>query len=215
VDIHFKKHIQPLLAGEKGMGSAAKRKGPNGMAVHAKYMAKQKELHGAIVEKICSTVHEVRGEGEGEGGGGREAGDETRRTAGRRRRASSAFERERAPTTSHLVSSPHRPAHSQALMEGAAAGHGRLTLTCYRPPETIGVPGLPLVRNPDWTSSSTLFCWDPALAAAFQPVSGYPMLYSTRDYLITRLEEYGFKATAAFDTTSGMTYDISGTSGDE
>jgi hypothetical protein len=49
----------------------------------------------------------------------------------------------------------------------------------------------------------------------FPHPAGYPMLYATRDYLVKRLEEFGFKVTPAFDAASGMTYEISGTAGDD
>jgi len=159
-DVHFKKYIQPQLAGEKATGSSAKRKGPNGMAVHAKFFAKQKELHGSMIDKVCEIAH-------------------------------------------------------NALMEGAANGYNRITLTAYRPPHTIGNATLPLVKNPDWTNDSTVYIWDPTYASLFQPVTGYPMLYSTRDYFVERMEEFGFKITPSFDISTGMNYDISGTSGDD
>ncbi len=159
-DIHFKKYIQPLLSGEKGLGSAAKRKGPNGMAVHAKFAAKQKEMNGAMAEKVCEAVH-------------------------------------------------------NALIEGAAAGYNRITLTSYRPPETIGVATLPLWKQPEWSTLATLYCWDPAFVGFFQPASGYPMLYAVRDFLVEKLESYGFKVTPSFDAASGISYDIMATTGDE
>jgi hypothetical protein len=48
----------------------------------------------------------------------------------------------------------------------------------------------------------------------FHP-AGYPMLYSARDYFVSRLEDFGFKASASFDAGSGMSYDITGTSGED
>ncbi len=59
-DVHFKKYIQPQISGEnKGAGSAAKRKGPNGMAVRSKFLAKQKEINGTLADKLCEIVHNV------------------------------------------------------------------------------------------------------------------------------------------------------------
>ena len=159
-DIHYTKHIQPQLAGERGLGAAAKRKGPNGKLVHSKYVQAQRELNGAGVERVAEAVH-------------------------------------------------------AALLEGAAHGLNRLLLTAYRPPETIGVSGLPLFRSPDWPGANTLFCWDQALIGFFQPASGMPALDAARDYLVARLEELGFKTAPNFDPGHGYSYDISSTSGDE
>jgi hypothetical protein len=100
-------------------------------------------------------------------------------------------------------------------MDGAAGGFNRLTLTAYRPPETIGVPGLPLYQAPDWATTATLHCWDPAASAVFVPVAGYPALYAARDFFVERLNEFGFKATPSFDAASGMSYDITGAAGDD
>lgn len=159
-DVHFKKYIQPQISGEKATGSIAKRKGPNGMAVHSKFFAKQKELHGSLIDKLCDVIH-------------------------------------------------------NALMDGAVNGYNRVTVTAYRPPHTIGTPNLPLIKTPEWANDSTLYIWDPTYAAVFQPVTGYPMLYATRDYFVERMEEYGFKITPSFDVSTGMNYDVSGTSGDD
>ena len=159
-DMHYKKYIQPLLSGEKGSGAAAKRKGPNGMLCHAKFLSRQKEANGALVEKLCENVH-------------------------------------------------------NALLEGAQYGMMQLTLTSYRPPETIGVTGLPPFRFPDWASSDALFCWDPSFVGFFQPAHGFPALQGARHFLEHRLTEYGFKAHSTIDPEQGVTYEIQVTTGEE
>lgn len=159
-DVHYSKHIQPQqAAGEKGLGAAARRKGPNGKAVHARFLAKQKEMHGALVERLAENVH-------------------------------------------------------AALLEGAAMGLNRLTLTSFRPPETIGVSGLPPFRPPVWPQADTLYCWDPAFLNLFQPALGFPALHAARDFFIARMEELGFKVDSDFDE-NGMAYHFCSTSGDE
>jgi hypothetical protein len=156
-EVHYKKYIQPQLAGEKAVGAAAKRKGPNGALVHARYAARQKELHGALVDRLAEVVH-------------------------------------------------------SCLLDGSALGLNRLTLTSMRPPETIGVAGLPAFRPPNWAQvaegheADTLFCWDPAFLPFFQPAQGFPALHAARDYFMTRMEEFGFKTDSHDFTEDGMTY---------
>jgi hypothetical protein len=165
-EVHYKKYVQPQLAGEKGAGAgaAAKRKGPNGSAVHARYAAKQKELHGALVERLAEVVH-------------------------------------------------------TCLLDGSAFGLNRLTLTSMRPPETIGVMGLPAFRPPNWAQVAegrevdTLYCWDPSFLPFFQPAQGFPMLHAARDYFMTRMEEFGFKIDSHDFDENGMAYHFA-TSGD-
>jgi hypothetical protein len=158
LDVHFQKYIQPQLRGEKGVGHAATRRGPNGMLVHSKFVARQREFNGALADMLAEAAH-------------------------------------------------------AALLEGAAYGLNKVTLTSYRPPETHGVSGLPPFRSPDWMQGSdVLYCWDPTFVGFFQPAQGFPALTAAKAFLVLRLEELGFKATATLDA-NGMSYDIEGTAG--
>lgn len=60
-DVHFNKYIKPQLSGEastgKGGAAGKKGKGPSGKAVYAKFASKQKDMHGALVEKLAEAVH--------------------------------------------------------------------------------------------------------------------------------------------------------------
>ena len=106
------------------------------------------------------------------------------------------------------------PGQTVGMLEGAAMGLNRLTLTSFRPPETIGVSGLPPFRPPVWPQADTLYCWDPAFLNLFQPALGFPALHAARDFFIARMEELGFKVDSDFDE-NGMAYHFCSTSGDE
>ncbi len=102
----------------------------------------------------------------------------------------------------------------QTLLAGCEGGYNSITLTGYRPPETIGMPGLPLFQAPDWVSSTTAYVWDPAYSVFFTPGRGQGMLLATRDFFVGVLEDKGFKTATRFESGC-MFYDISGSAPDE
>lgn len=61
---------------------------------------------------------------------------------------------------------------ANTLNEGASLGYNSLTLTAYRPPETIGVVGLPAVKTPEWGITGHTYIWDPQYAGFFSAARG-------------------------------------------
>ncbi len=153
-DVHYAKHIKPFITGEKS-SSRANRKGVNGRAIAVKALARQREAHGPLVDRLLESVH-------------------------------------------------------SAMLEGAGMGFNTMTLTAYRPPETIGKPGLPLWKAPEsWPVSNVSYCWDPTLAVFFTPVHGFGALVAASEFMVTAFAEKSYRAVAKQDAT-GFSYEVSG-----
>lgn len=54
-ELHFAKHIKPYLTGDRA-GAGRARKGPNGKAVRARALARQKEMRGPAAERLVDGV---------------------------------------------------------------------------------------------------------------------------------------------------------------
>ena len=110
--------------------------------------------------------------------------------------------------------SPHAAnSVANALNLGASLGYNVVSLSAFRPPETIGVSGLPPIRLPVWGESEAMYCWLPELAGFFSPLRGAPIMYATRDFLVHVLKSRGFGVTTAYSEEEGIVYTVTALSG--